>query len=247
MEYYYGGTMDDGAWYPYQEMVAVPQPDPYSTPKSKRSRKPSANVDLTSPSKTMANGSSDTPMSPGRRVNKIQKQLEYYFSTKNMNEDQYLRAVMDDEGWVTIETILTFKRMKHLGATKELVTEAAFHSTAIEVDSKNTERIRMDKMWKKFVGKKKKSSKKRSVESKARAKEKQRQKELDAAELNEETIEAIVAAIERKQERRERRRREREIQKEKAKRAERKEEMKDLEQGDDDLGDPNHDDMVNID
>ena len=75
MEYYYGGTMDDGAWYPYQEMVAVPQPDPYSTPKSKRSRKPSANVDLTSPSKTMANGSADTPMSPGRRVNKIQKQL----------------------------------------------------------------------------------------------------------------------------------------------------------------------------
>merc|ERR1712003_596104 len=107
----------------------------------------------------------------------IQKQLEYYFSTKNMNEDQYLRAVMDDEGWVTIETILTFKRMKHLGATKELVTEAAFHSTAIEVDSKNTERIRMDKMWKQYVGKRreKELSKKRSSRAKAREKERQRQ------------------------------------------------------------------------
>merc|ERR1712217_23490 len=171
------------------------------TPKSakKSSKSTSLNVDVGSPSAEMENG--EAPMSPGRRVNKIQKQLEYYFSIKNMNEDKFLREVMDESGWVTIETILQFKRMKALGATKELVTEAAFHSTAIEIDPKNTERIRMDKMWKQYVGKKKekKSNKKRSTSSKLREKERQKQKELDNAVLNDETIEAIVAAIERKQ------------------------------------------------
>jgi len=293
MEYYYGNTMDDGAWYPYPaDVVALPAPDPYSTPKTNKrssgSKSTSVNVDLTSPSKDVSNG--DTPMSPGRRVNKIQKQLEYYFSIKNMNEDKFLREVMDESGWVTIDTILQFKRMKALGATKELVTEAAFHSTAIEIDPKNTERIRMDKMWKQYVGKRreKELSKKRSSRAKAREKERQRQKELDNADLNDETIEAIVAAIERKQERRKRRREERERQKEKARKAEQEENAtkneqdeddddevrddesgnqkeetkddiqdgeeiikklieKDQQQGDDDLGDPDGNDMVNID
>jgi len=296
MEYYYGNTMDDGAWYPYHpaDVVALPPPpDPYTTPKTnKRSgSSKSTSVDGTSPSKDVSNG--DSPMSPGRRVNKIQKQLEYYFSIKNMNEDKFLREVMDESGWVTIDTILQFKRMKALGATKELVTEAAFHSTAIEIDPKNTERIRMDKMWKQYVGKRreKELSKKRASRSKAREKEKQRQKELDNADLNNETIEAIVAAIERKQERRKRRREERERQKEKARKAEQEENggkneedhvdghdeneneesgnqkeetkediqgqegeeiikkliEKDQQQGDDDLGDPDGNDMVNID
>lgn len=283
MEYYYGNTMEDGAWYPYPDVAAprAPAPDAFSTPKTKRS-KSSANVDLTSPTKAVANG--DTPMSPGRRVNKIQKQLEYYFSAENMNEDKFLLSVMDESGWVTTDTILKFKRMKTLGATKELVTEAAFHSTAIEIDVKN-ERIRMNKLWKQYVGKRKKGSspkKRSSSSSKERERERQRQKELDEAELNDETIEAIVAAIEKKQERRERRRREREIAKERAKKKEERKEdtvdqeeeeapvddkeeedtkqgddckeeaaknliIEDQQQGDDEVGDPDGDDMVNID
>merc|ERR1740123_1342941 len=213
MEYYYGNTMEDGAWYPYPDAMAPPAaPNGFSTPKRTRSSKTSANVDLTSPTKDVANG--DRPMSPGRRVNKIQKQLEYYFSIANMNEDKFLREAMDESGWVTIDTLLGFGRMKKLGATKELVEEAAFHSTAIEIDPKNTQKIRMNKLWKQFVGKGKKSpssTKKRSSASKARERERAKQKEL-----NEGTIEAIVAAIEKKQERRERRLRERERLKEKA-------------------------------
>lgn len=271
MEYYYGGTMEDGAWYPYQDPKAR---DSYSSPTTSKRDKRSGKVDLTTGGTKIANG--DTPMSPGRRVNKIQKQLEYYFSAENMKEDNFLQDVMDESGWVLIETILEFKRMKILGATKELVTEAAFHSTAIEIDAKKMEKIRADKLWKQYAGKRKKSPKKKRADSKAREKERQRQLELDNAELNDETIEAIVAAIEAKQERRERRRREREIAKEKAKIEAKKRENehdgteddsgsgkqdesklpdeaikklieKDQQQGDDEVGDPDGNDMVNID
>merc|ERR1712228_1019031 len=79
-----------------------------------------------------------TDMSPGRRVNKIQKQLEYYFSSQNMDSDTFLRESMDGNGWVHIDVITAFNRMNVLGATKELVVEAAFHSTNIEVDTQKS-------------------------------------------------------------------------------------------------------------
>jgi len=93
--------------------------------------------------------------------------------------------------------------MKTLGATKELVVEAAFHSTTIEIDAKSQDKIRMTKYWKQFVAKnesnKKKSSssiKKKSSSSSSSSKAKE--KELDNAEVNEQTIDAIVAGIEKK-------------------------------------------------
>jgi len=200
---------------------------------------------LTSPSKAIANGEVvDRPMSPGRRVNKIQKQLEFYFSVDNMMVDKFLQKCMDDHGWVKIHDILGFKRLKGLQATKELVTEAAFHSTLIEVDvKKGTDRIRMNKLWKQFVGRDKKQTSKSSSSSRAKLREKdlQKQKELDAADLNEDTIEAIVAAIEKKQERRERRHRERARQKEKARLAKEKE-TEDTASPKDDGSEPNDDD-----
>merc|ERR1712173_332803 len=92
---------------------------------------------------------------------------------------------------------------KTLGATKELVVEAAFHSTTIEIDAKSQDKIRMTKYWKQFVAKnesnKKKSSssiKKKSSSSSSSSKAKE--KELDNAEVNEQTIDAIVAGIEKK-------------------------------------------------
>merc|ERR1719242_2452979 len=216
-----GAVMEDGAWYPYGQPAPVNGYVPQSTPKKPRK---SATVDLTSPTKAIANGDvvADKPMSPGRRVNKIQKQLEFYFSVDNMMVDKFLQKCMDDHGWVKIQDILGFKRLKGLRATKELVTEAAFHSTLIEVDPKSTrgsgDRIRMNKLWKQFVPKQdtKKKASSSSSRTKLREKDLQKQKELDAADLNGDTIEAIVAAIEKQQESRERRRRERARQKEKA-------------------------------
>merc|ERR1712113_1236230 len=95
---------------------------------------------------------------------------------------------------------------KTLGATKELVVEAAFHGTTIEIDAKSQDKIRMTKYWKQFVAKnesnKKKSSssiKKKSSSSSSSSKAKE--KELDNAEVNEQTIDAIVAGIKKKKQR----------------------------------------------
>ena len=145
-------------------------------------------------------------MSPGRRVNKIQKQLEYYFSSQNMDNDIFLRESMDNNGWVHIDVITAFNRMNVLGATKELVVEAAFHSTNIEVDTSNPDRIRMTKLWKEYVRKNK---------EKRRREERQKQRELDEREVNAKTIDEIVALITKKERRRMKRRELRQKQKEK--------------------------------
>eukprot|EP00486_Rosalina_sp_Unknown_P000243 CAMPEP_0201567464 /NCGR_PEP_ID=MMETSP0190_2-20130828/7965_1 /ASSEMBLY_ACC=CAM_ASM_000263 /TAXON_ID=37353 /ORGANISM="Rosalina sp." /LENGTH=645 /DNA_ID=CAMNT_0047987495 /DNA_START=119 /DNA_END=2056 /DNA_ORIENTATION=+ len=226
------GFYADGLWYPYAGATGTAYPpqgigltqDPYSTPKqSKRSKKnrDSANVDLTTPlNDDKSNGVKKAKMSPGRRVNKIQKQLEYYFSVENLEQDEFLRETMDKEGWVGIDTLLAFNRMKVLGATKELVAEAAFHSQIIEIDAKKQTKIRMSKYWKQYVAKRKerKSSDKKKSKRKSQSRAlREKEKALDAAELNTSTIDAIVAGIEQKMERRKKRRELREKAKKKKK------------------------------
>merc|ERR1712113_154413 len=149
---------------------------------------------------------------------------EYYFSPINMNQDEYLRENMDKNGWVLIDILLGFNRMKVLNATKELVIEAAFHSQLIEIDTKNQNKVRMTKLWKQYIADKAKKDKKEKEKAKAKEKrrrdrerEKELEKKLDAAEVNELTIEAIVAGIEKKQEKRKKRGQQREREKEKEK------------------------------
>jgi len=212
------GTMgEDGLWYPFAET----QKDAYSTPK-----------------KGMKKGGkggkkSDKEMSPGRRVNQIQKQLEYYFSPANLDADEFLQSAMDADGWVRIDVLIPFARMKVLGATKELVIEAAFHSTVIEIDHVAQDKVRMTAQWKAYCENKEREerekkaakAKKRSKSkgSKEREREKLIQSELDNAEVTESTIDAIVALVEKKQERRAKRRELREREKAKRKVKEEKE------------------------
>lgn len=211
------GTMgEDGLWYPFAEAGK----DAYSTPKKgvKKGGKKSA---------------VDKEMSPGRRVNQIQKQLEYYFSPVNLDADEFLRSAMDADGWVRIDVLIPFARMKVLGATKELVIEAAFHSTVIEIDHVAQDKVRMTAQWKAYCknGKEKaekaeKEKKRASKSSKEREREKLIQRELDNAEVTESTIDAIVALVEKKQERRAKRRELREREKAKRKQKEEKESEK---------------------
>merc|ERR1712207_111804 len=129
-------------------------------------------------------------------------------SAANMDNDTFLRESMDSNGWVNIDVITAFNRMNVLGATKELVVEAAFHSTNIEVDTSNPDRIRMTKLWKEYVRKNK---------EKRRKEELKKQRELDLREVNEETIASIVELITKKEKRRQKRRELRKKQKEKEK------------------------------
>ncbi|KAL0418436.1 UNVERIFIED_CONTAM: La-related protein 1A [Sesamum radiatum] len=54
------------------------------------------------------------PMPPSPAVAlkaNIMKQIEYYFSDENLQNDHYLISLMDDQGWVPISVIADFKRV----------------------------------------------------------------------------------------------------------------------------------------
>eukprot|EP00434_Breviolum_minutum_P000856 symbB.v1.2.000754.t1/scaffold36.1/size400579/26 len=47
-----------------------------------------------------------------KTMQKARQQVEYYFSEGNLADDAYLRSLMDSDGWVSLEKIMTFPRMK---------------------------------------------------------------------------------------------------------------------------------------
>lgn len=65
---------------------------------------------------------------------KIIKQIEYYFGDFNLPRDKFLREkVKLDEGWVPIETLLTFNRLKSLTEEESKVADAVRQSSLLEV------------------------------------------------------------------------------------------------------------------
>ncbi|RWR90247.1 la-related protein 1B-like protein [Cinnamomum micranthum f. kanehirae] len=65
--------------------------------------------------------------------NALRKQIEYYFSHDNLLKDYYLRSKMDEEGWVSIQIIADFNRVKAITQDMYLILEALRPSTIIEV------------------------------------------------------------------------------------------------------------------
>jgi hypothetical protein len=66
----------------------------------------------------------------------VLKQLEFYFSDSNFPADKFLRgeAEKSEDGLsVPIETILSFKKMKNLGATQEMIVKVANASAHLNV------------------------------------------------------------------------------------------------------------------
>lgn len=61
-------------------------------------------------------------------------QCEYYFSPDNLAKDMFLRTCMDQEGWVQIEMIGRFNRIKSLTTDIQLVCEMMKMSGLLEVD-----------------------------------------------------------------------------------------------------------------
>ncbi|CAG9854855.1 unnamed protein product [Phyllotreta striolata] len=56
----------------------------------------------------------------------IIKQLEYYFGDINLPRDKFLQEKLkEDDGWVTLEVLLTFKRLAALSTDTEVIAKAA--------------------------------------------------------------------------------------------------------------------------
>lgn len=55
----------------------------------------------------------------------IIRQLEYYFGDANLARDKYLlEQISKDEGWVSLDVLLTFKRLKALSEDKQVIVNA---------------------------------------------------------------------------------------------------------------------------
>lgn len=56
---------------------------------------------------------------------KIIRQIEYYFGDINLPKDKFLQEkIKEDDGWVTLETLLTFNRLATLSKDPEVIANA---------------------------------------------------------------------------------------------------------------------------
>ncbi|EPS40739.1 hypothetical protein H072_5366 [Dactylellina haptotyla CBS 200.50] len=66
-------------------------------------------------------------------VQNVMNQLSYYFSLDNMVKDTYLRSHMDSQGWVFLDVICGFRKIKEMTKeNKNIVREASIQSPDVE-------------------------------------------------------------------------------------------------------------------
>ncbi|KAK3132795.1 hypothetical protein QOZ80_6AG0527850 [Eleusine coracana subsp. coracana] len=72
----------------------------------------------------------------------IRRQIEFYFSTNNLCHDTYLRRRMNDQGWVSIELIMGFNRMRAFTGLVDAnyILDAIQGSESLEVQGNNVRR-----------------------------------------------------------------------------------------------------------
>lgn len=75
---------------------------------------------------------------------KIIRQVEYYFGDMNMTKDKFMQEeIQKDEGWVSLETLIKFNRLKQLSSDFSTIISALKKSTSelLEIDEEK-QRVR---------------------------------------------------------------------------------------------------------
>jgi la-related protein 1 len=80
----------------------------------------------------------------------VKVQVEYYFSVQNLVKDMFLRAKMDENGWIPIGVIAAFNRVRALAPNPSMIAAALEGSALVEV-SQNQESIRVRDSWQSWV------------------------------------------------------------------------------------------------
>ncbi|XP_006815935.1 lupus La protein homolog isoform X2 [Saccoglossus kowalevskii] len=63
--------------------------------------------------------------SPSKLETKIIRQVEYYFGDANLRRDRFLQEKSkEDDGWISLETLVTFNRLKSLSTDFKVITGA---------------------------------------------------------------------------------------------------------------------------
>lgn len=73
-------------------------------------------------------------------TDKIIRQIEYYFGDVNLSKDKFLQEeTQKDSGWVSLQTLLTFNRLKQLSTDAQVIVDALKKSTndLLEIDEEN--------------------------------------------------------------------------------------------------------------
>lgn len=102
------------------------------------------------PTMPMAPPPPPLPFSPANEItlaDMIVSQINFYFSDDNLARDGYLRSNMDEQGWVPISLIATFRRVQQLTNDVTLILDALRNSTILEVQG---ERVRRRNGWSKW-------------------------------------------------------------------------------------------------
>ncbi|KAL7608887.1 hypothetical protein Lser_V15G12259 [Lactuca serriola] len=79
---------------------------------------------------------------------KIVKQIDYYFSDENLVKDLYLRQKMDEQGWVHVNLIASFKKVLCLTDNVKLILDVMRASRGVEVRG---EKMRKRNDWMRWI------------------------------------------------------------------------------------------------
>lgn len=92
-------------------------------------------------------------MDPHYVVEMVSTQLEYYFSLDNLLKDVFLRKNMDSQGFVFLDVIANFNRLKQLTTDKDVIKFVSLKSESIEirVGDDGKDRLRRRESWEQFV------------------------------------------------------------------------------------------------
>ncbi|KAG2596643.1 hypothetical protein PVAP13_5KG176800 [Panicum virgatum] len=78
----------------------------------------------------------------------ILTQVEYYFSDSNLDDDDFLKSLMDENGWVPVSKVADFNRLKKMTTDIHLIVDALTNSSLLEVQD---DKIRRRSDWSKWV------------------------------------------------------------------------------------------------
>ncbi|KAL3620303.1 hypothetical protein CASFOL_035215 [Castilleja foliolosa] len=91
------------------------------------------------------------PMHPSLEMalkTSLRMQIEYYFSDENLLLDNYLKSLMDNQGWVPISIIANFHRVKVKNVEIPFILDALQTSETVEVQG---DKVRRRHEWSKWI------------------------------------------------------------------------------------------------
>ncbi|KAK7951170.1 uncharacterized protein PG986_006898 [Apiospora aurea] len=93
------------------------------------------------------------PSEPGSLLDIVVTQLEYYFSVENLCKDIWMRSRMDSQGYVKLDLIREFKRIKRSTQDMNMLRYACEQAPSIEyvIGDDQQERIRRSVKWADWV------------------------------------------------------------------------------------------------